>query len=103
MNDIIVPNHGKKKFKNNRKKVRKNVTKEIESAAVQKVEAEAEDAAESVDSGCIPDSSSDLLTDPNDPAQVSSGVEQVCCVTVAFCSVVVWQHVVLLVSVKCTT
>ncbi|MPC40960.1 Surfeit locus protein 6 [Portunus trituberculatus] len=72
MNDIIVANHAGKKFKKNKKKVKKNVTGEVKSDAAK--EFELEDLAESVDSGCIPDSSSDIMTDLSDTAQIKTAV-----------------------------
>ncbi|XP_045127938.1 surfeit locus protein 6 homolog [Portunus trituberculatus] len=71
MNDIVA-NHAGKKFKKNKKKVKKNVTGEVKSDAAK--EFELEDLAESVDSGCIPDSSSDIMTDLSDTAQIKTAV-----------------------------
>lgn len=79
MNDISVANHMGKKAKMNKKKVKNNVVnKEVKSDEANEVEMEDLAEAESVDSGCIPDSSSDVAADLTGTAQVGSGVELVC-------------------------
>ena len=68
MNDI---NHVGKKSKKNKKKAKNHVIISEEMKSLVAKEAEAEDLAESVDSGCIPDSSSDIVADVTDTVQVS--------------------------------
>lgn len=75
MNDITVANHTGKKAKMNKKKVKNSVVnKEVKSDAANEVEMEDLGEAESVDSGCIPDSSSDMAADLTDTAQIEGAV-----------------------------
>ncbi|KAG0716169.1 Surfeit locus protein 6 [Chionoecetes opilio] len=82
MNDILATNHMGKKNKKMNKKMNKKIKKKIknistipdEIKSLATKEAEAEDLAESVDSGCIPDSSSDIVADVPDIAQIEASV-----------------------------
>lgn len=75
MNDISVANHMGKKAKMNKKKVKNNVVnKEVKSDEANEVEMEDLAEAESVDSGCIPDSSSDVAADLTGTAQIEGAV-----------------------------
>lgn len=70
MNGSIVTNYmGKKSKKSSKVKNSVIISEDIKSFAAK--EAETEDLAESVDSGCIPDSSSDIVADVTDTVQVN--------------------------------
>lgn len=73
MNDRIATNHtGKKSKKSKKVKNQSIICEEVKSFGGK--EAETEDLAESVDSGCIPDSSSDIAADVTDPAQIEAAL-----------------------------
>lgn len=89
MGDNTISNHTKKKSKKNKKlkanaAISDEVKNKIETIPVTRDEverldakdAETEDLAESVDSGCIPDSSSDIMADVMDTAQVNDNILQ---------------------------
>lgn len=73
MNDRIATNRtGKKSKKSKKVKNQSIICEEVKSFGGK--EAETEDLAESVDSGCIPDSSSDIAADVTDPAQIEAAL-----------------------------
>lgn len=89
MGDNAISNHAKKKSKTNKKlKTIAAISDEVKNKVkafpitpdeVEKLDvkdAETEDLAESVDSGCIPDSSSDIMADAIDTAQVKDNILQ---------------------------
>lgn len=87
MGDNTISNHTKKKSKKNKKlkanaAISDEVKNKIKAIPVTRDEverldakdAETEDLAESVDSGCIPDSSSDIMADVMDTAQMEAAL-----------------------------
>lgn len=89
MDDNTISNHTKKKSKKNKKlKTKALISDEVknkikgmpvthdEVGRLDAKDAETEDLAESVDSGCIPDSSSDIMADVMDTTQVNDNIVQ---------------------------